>query len=166
MCKRLLQGPRGFSKENGRLGDCSTDIELRAFSRGFLSGELGHVVFAGTPMRRHADTIAFCGCGFAALCSRRRSLSTVSLNSSPEGSCWLTTKIFHFTSKVLISTSVIIAVTTRPSTTKPRIYYVAMRFFYYGCSSQELTESHEDFPEIHASFLLTPLITDHADNLV
>jgi hypothetical protein len=35
-----------------------------------------------------------------------------------------------------------------------------------GCSSQELTESRENFPEIHAPFLLTPLITNHADNLV
>jgi hypothetical protein len=28
---------------------------------------LYHVVFAGTPIRRHADTIACCGCGYAAL---------------------------------------------------------------------------------------------------
>jgi hypothetical protein len=41
-----------------------------------------------------------------------------------------------------------------------------MRFLYCGSSSQELTESHEDFPEIHTPSLLTPLITKHADNLV
>jgi hypothetical protein len=37
---------------------CSTVIELRAFSRGLLSGDRGfyHVVFAGTPIRPYAGT--------------------------------------------------------------------------------------------------------------
>src|ERR1700730_398297 len=34
---------------------CSSDIELRAFSRGFLSGELGFIT-SFSPTRRYADT--------------------------------------------------------------------------------------------------------------
>jgi hypothetical protein len=98
--------------------------------------------------------------------SQLKSLSTVSLNSKSRRVASQLPKIFRLTSKVLVCGSVIIAVTARPSTTKPRIHNVAIRFFHCGCSSQELTESREDFPEIHVPFLLTPLITNHADNLV
>jgi hypothetical protein len=57
---------------------CSTDIELRAFSRGFLSADRGFST-SFSPVRRHADTIAFCGCGYAALWSSVKKLFGVRL---------------------------------------------------------------------------------------
>jgi hypothetical protein len=73
-------------------------------------------------------------------------------------------KKFRLVPKVWVCTSVIIAVTARPSITKPRIHYAAMRFFplllqaafsandLVGCSKQGLTSRSEMFTENSPSF--------------